>query len=314
MPIRKLVLALLAVLGGTALTPATPNGFAVIPGTFEPSRQPDGNTVVFDAPDGLVVLDTGRHPEHSRKILDFATKAGKPIVAVINSHWHLDHVSGNPRLRARYPELKVYASDAIDGAMHGFLANSKKQATAMLGNAEFPESMKAEIRADIATIDSGKAIYPDVVVSQSGEVDIGGRKLQLGLAHAATRGDVWVYDAANRLLATGDLVTLPVPFLDTACAAGWSKELERLDGLDFERFVPGHGHGMSHEQFATYRRGFDALVACANSGADKKVCAEGWLRDAGELMDESERANVDGMLGYYVDVLRDPAKRKELCD
>jgi glyoxylase-like metal-dependent hydrolase (beta-lactamase superfamily II) len=314
MPIRKLVLALLAVLGGTALTPATPDGFTFIPGSFERDRQPDGNTVVFEAPDGLVVLDTGRHPAHSQNILDFAGKSGRPIVAVINSHWHLDHVSGNPRLRAAYPGLKVYASDAIAGAMRGFLANSKKQATALLASAEFPERMKAEIRADVATIDSGKAVYPDVVVSQAGDLVIGGRKLQLGLAHAATRGDVWVYDPATRLLATGDLVTLPVPFLDTACAAGWSKELERLDGLDFERVVPGHGRRMNHEQFKVYRRGFDALVACANSGADKKVCAEGWLRDAGELMDESERANVDGMLGYYVDVLRDPAKRKELCD
>jgi hypothetical protein len=151
MPIRKLVLALLAVLGGTALTPAAPGGFAVIQGSFETNRQPDGNTVVFDAPDGLVVLDTGRHPEHSQKILEFATQAGRPIVAVMNSHWHLDHVSGNPRLRARYPALKVYASNAIDGAMHGFLANSKQQASALLDSADFPEGMKAEIRTDIAT-------------------------------------------------------------------------------------------------------------------------------------------------------------------
>ena len=314
MPIRKLVLALLAVLGGTALTPAATDGFTVIPGSFETDRQPDGNTVVFDAPEGLVVLDTGRHPEHSGKILEFAERAGKPIVAVINSHWHLDHVSGNPRLRAAHPGLKVYASDAIDGAMHGFLADSRKQATALLGSNEFPDSMKAEIRADIATIDSGKAIYPDVVVAQSGEVVLGGRKLQLGLAHAATRGDLWVYDPANYFLATGDLVTLPVPFLDTACAAGWSKELERLDGLDFERFVPGHGRRMSHPQFTTYRHGFDALVACANSGADKKACADGWVRDVGELLDERDRTRVGGMLEYYVGVLRDPAKRKELCD
>jgi glyoxylase-like metal-dependent hydrolase (beta-lactamase superfamily II) len=314
MPIRKLALALLALLGGTALTPAAPGDFTVITGTFEPSRQPDGNTVVFDAPEGLIVLDTGRHPEHSQQILDFAAKSGKPIVAVINSHWHLDHISGNPRLRAAYPGLKVYASDAIDAAMHGFLATSKKQATALLGSAEFPDGMKSEIRADIATIDSGKAVYPDVVVAKSGDVDIGGRRLHLGLAHAATRGDVWVYDASNRLLATGDLVTLPVPFLDTACAAGWSQELGRLDGLDFERFVPGHGPAMSHEQFKAYRRGFDALVACANSNAEKKACTEGWLRDVGELMDEADRARVDGMLGYYVGVLRDPAKRKELCD
>ena len=46
-----------------------------------------------------------------------------PIVAIVNSHWHLDHVSGNAALRAAYPRAQVYASDAIRDAMHGFLAD-----------------------------------------------------------------------------------------------------------------------------------------------------------------------------------------------
>jgi len=314
MPISKLVLALVAVLGGTALGPATPDTITVIPGGFVPGSQPDGNTIVFDAPDGLVVMDTGRHPAHSQKILDFAARARKPIVAVLNSHWHLDHTSGNPRLRAAYPALKVYASDAIDGAMKGFLAKSKIQSGALLDDPGVPEAIKAEIRADIATIDSGKAIFPDVLVSQSGEVGLGGRRLQLGLAHAATRGDLWVYDPAQRFLATGDLVTLPVPFLDTACPAKWSEELARLDAMDFAVAVPGHGPKLTHAQFSAYRGAFDKLLACAASGADKQACAGGWTRDAGALMEEADRSRVGGMLEYYVDVLRDDERRRELCD
>ena len=314
MPIRKLVLAFVAVLGGTALGPAAPGGTSVIPGGYQPGSQPDGNTVVFDAPQGLVVLDTGRHPAHSQKILDFAANAGKPIVAVINSHWHLDHVSGNPRLRAAHPGLKVYASDAIDGAMHGFLANSKRDAMAFLSDPDVPEAVKAEVRADIATIDSGKAVYPDVVVSKPGEMLFGGREFRIGLAHAATRGDLWVYDPAHAFLASGDLGTLPVPFLDTACPAQWSAELGRLDALAFERMVPGHGPQLDHAQFSAYRRSFDAFIACANSDAGKKACAEGWVRDAGPLMDAADRDRVGGMLEYYVDVVRDPGKRAAACD
>jgi hypothetical protein len=41
----------------------------VITGTFVVGRQPDGNTVIFAAPDGLVVMDTGRHVEHTQQIL-----------------------------------------------------------------------------------------------------------------------------------------------------------------------------------------------------------------------------------------------------
>ena len=311
MPIARLAIAAAALLGTTALTP---QGATVIPGGFEPDRQPDGNTVVFDAPEGLVVLDTGRHPEHAQKILDLAKQRGKPIVAVVNSHWHLDHVSGNARLRAAHPGLKVHASNAIDGAMHGFLPDSKKQATEYLKQPDVPAAVRADILADMATIDSGKALYPDVVLEATGERVLAGRKLRLGVEHAATRGDVWIYDAEGRYLAGGDLVTLPVPFFDTGCAPKWSAALARLDALEFDSFVPGHGPVLSHAQFTLYRTAFDKFAACAASAADKRACAEGWSADAGSLMAEADRGRVGPMLEYYVDLIRNPAKRAALCD
>ena len=108
-------------------------GVTLIPGGIRPNRQPDGNTVIFDAPAGLIVMDTGRHTWHRQAILDFAKARGKPIAAIINSHWHLDHVSGNPGLRTAYPGLRVYASSAIDAALTGFLAKSAADAKPYLG-------------------------------------------------------------------------------------------------------------------------------------------------------------------------------------
>jgi glyoxylase-like metal-dependent hydrolase (beta-lactamase superfamily II) len=233
---------------------------------------------------------------------------------VINSHWHLDHVSGNPRVRAVYPRLKVYASDAIDGAMRGFLADSKKQAAALLSNAKVPAAVKNEIRADLASTDSGKALYPDVVIAREQDLVLGGWKLHLGLENGATRGDLWVYDAIHGFVASGDLVTLPVPFLDTACTSGWSAALARIDALDFDRLAPGHGPQLTHAQFSSYRHAFDGLVACAASGLAKERCAEGWVQDAGPLMSESDRTRVGGMLEYYVGLLRDEGKRAAMCN
>lgn len=310
---HKLAIAALAIVAGTGLSPQPAGDITVIAGGFEPGHQPDGNSVVFAAPEGLVVLDTGRHPAHAQKILDFAARTKQPIVAVVNTHWHLDHVSGNPRLRASYPALKVHASNAIDGAMHGFLADSRKQATAFLAQGDVPEAMRDEIQADMATIDSGKAVYPDVIIDHAGERVLAGRKFQVGLDHAATRGDVWLYDPTRRYLASGDLVTLPVPFLDTGCATKWSAALARLDALGFERAAPGHGPVLDHDQFHAYRQAFDGFVQCAAGDSPETDCAAGWVRDAGTLIDESDRTRVDGMLGYYVGVVRDQARQAKLC-
>jgi len=308
----KIALAITAVLGASALSPGA--GVTVIPGAFEPGRQPDGNSVVFEAPEGLIVLDTGRHAEHTQKILDLAAQKKQRIVAVVNSHWHLDHTSGNARIRAAYPNVKVYASNAIEAAMSGFLANSKQQAAAYLEQPDVPEAVKVDIRGDIATIDSGNALFPDVVLGQEGDRELGGRNLHIGVEHAATRGDVWLFDVKARYLAGGDLVTLPVPFFDTGCAPKWSAALAKLDKLQFDSFVPGHGPVMNHAQFTLYRKAFDNFATCAASAADKKSCADGWIRDAGPLMAEAGRSRAGGMLGYYVDLLRDPAKRAEMCD
>ncbi len=97
-------------------------GVWLVPGGIPPDRQPDGNSVIFAAPAGLIVVDTGRHSWQREAILALAHAQKKEIVAIVNTHWHLDHVSGNPDMRAAYPGLRVYASDAIDGALDKLLS------------------------------------------------------------------------------------------------------------------------------------------------------------------------------------------------
>lgn len=290
------------------------DGVALIPGGFAPGRQPDGNTVIFHGSRGLVVFDTGRHPEHSQAILEYAHASGLPILAIANSHWHLDHVSGNPRLRAKHPSLAVYATNAIDDALQGFLAKSRRDALEFLARPGDP-ALQAEVRADVATIESGRAIAPDVVVERAGTVDWAGRELQVGVErHAVTEGDLLVHDEPTATLAAGDLVTLPVPFLDTACPANWSAALGRLESVRFERLVPGHGPVLDRSGFAAWRAAFDALLACAGGEAEASQCRDGWIRDAGGLMGaEASAPRTAAMLDHYVGVLRDPAARARHC-
>lgn len=291
-------------------------GIWMIPGGMLPGRQPDGNSVIVQAPAGLVVVDTGRHAWHREAILDLAKTLGQDIVAVVNTHWHLDHVSGNPALRAVFPELVVYASDGIDGALSGFLARSASSAAAYLDDPRIAEEMRDDIRGDLATIQNGTALRPDVVISASSPMTLGGRTLRINLApNAATSGDVWLFDERTRVAVLGDLVTLPAPFLDTACPDGWRLALGQVAATDFELAIPGHGAAMNRAQFLAYRGAFDAFIDCANSDRPQDECTSGWAESVQPLLgnDPLERQRAKDFAAYYVEMLRANGGRSEYC-
>jgi len=316
--IALLALGLVSIAG--AETPAAPTpqpvtqGIWLIPGGVPPNRQPDGNTVVFEAPSGLIVMDTGRHEWHRQAILSFARDQNKPIVAIVNSHWHLDHVSGNPALRAQYPRLQVYASSAIDGALKGFLLQSAKDEAGLVDDTRYPEETRADIRGDLATIQNGAALRPDVVISRSAHLRLGGRPFQVNLApYAATSGDIWLYDEKTRVVAVGDLITLPVPYLDTACPEGWQKALAQVAARPFTTAIPGHGPPLTREQFSQYRNGFEHFLQCSSA---KEECAAEWVGAVRPLLGggEAEAQRAQQSAEYYLAMLRANSGRSPSCE
>ncbi|HVV96905.1 MAG TPA: MBL fold metallo-hydrolase [Rhodanobacteraceae bacterium] len=305
------------VLAGSAQAASTiARDVDLVAGTFVAGMQPDGNSVIFTGKDGLVVFDTGRHPEHTQKIIDFATAAKKPVVAIVNSHWHLDHVGGNVLLRKQYPNVRVYASGAIDDALHGFLANYRTQLEDAIAKAGDDAAKTAPWRAEIALIDAGSSLAPDERIVEGGSRTIAGRAFRVGYEnHAVTAGDVWLYDPKTRVLASGDLVTLPAPLFDTACPEHWRTALGRLAAVDFKTLVPGHGAPMRKADFAIYRRAFDGLLACGASAQPKQACIDGWMHEAAPLIPASDEKLARSLLDYYVDqsLRGDAQKREKLC-
>lgn len=289
-------------------------------GTYDPETgdgQPDGNSVMIRAPAGLIVFDTGRHEQaFTGRIISAAEGWNLPVVAIVNSHWHLDHVSGNVPLRAKYPQARVYASTAIEGAMRHFLADSRKAAVARLATLPADSAEAGYVRAGIARIDAGPKLFPTDPVLSPGPLRIAGMGFHVGLeTNAVSGGDVWLLDPSTRTLLSGDLVNFPAPFLDTACPYGWSEALARLDAQPFDTLVPGHGAPMAHAQFGIYRHAFDNLLACAATDASVAGCAAGWERDLGPLLPADQYKLSRVLLDYYFPaVLRaEPAKRDRYC-
>lgn len=292
-------------------------GVALIRGAFAAGRQPDGNSVILGAADGLIVFDTGRHASHSQKIADFAEALGKPIIAIFNSHWHLDHISGNIPLRKRWPSAAVYSNDAaLSEALGSFLARGLVSNQKALADPATPVGLAEDLSGDIATVKQGVALHPTVSVESPRILTIGGRTLDIHVSRAASAGDVWIYDPAARLVMTGDIVTLPAPFLDTACPEAWRAALGAIMATPFVRAIPGHGRELTRADVALYREAFSALLDCAASDAPATTCADRWTVATRSLLDETsgDAASASRYARYYVEtILRVPDAKAGWC-
>ena len=290
--------------------------YHLIGGSVPLERGPDGNTVVLEAPDGLIVVDTGRHPQHVQAILDYAKQRRRPIAAIVNSHWHLDHTTGNWDIRQAYPHVDVYASNALDGALVGFLNRNRAQGGNVLADPKTSAAQKAEILRGRAVIDHPERIRPNHVITKSGRMKVAGRTLEVRMARfAATEGDVWLYDPKTRVAIVGDLVVGLVPFMDTACPDGWSEALDEIEATPFVTLVPGHGEPMDRADFLAWRKAYNNFLACGRSKADKAQCVGGWEREAARFIDAEHRDYVREAAGYYLDTrLRSsPEEQQRYC-
>lgn len=290
-------------------------GVDVIKGGFPPGRQPDGNTVILTSSDGLIVFDTGRHRFHTQKIIDHAQAAGQPVAAIVNSHWHLDHVSGNIPLRELFPGVVIYSNGAsVENALQTFLARGRESNAKLLEDPTLTPEIIDEIAIDAATVDRGEQLKPTISIEQPQVMTIGDRRLEFHTAAGASDGDIWVFDPASGIVMTGDLVTLPAPFLDTPCPKAWSAALEEILATPFQRAVPGHGREMTRADIVLYRDAFNALISCAQGTAEPLACADAWTAAAAPLQENAELDNryARGMSRNYVEnVLRKDGVRDD---
>ncbi len=304
------LLALLALPVPSAATGPIP--YVVLPGHIDLEIGPDGNSVILGAPDGLVVIDTGRHAAHAARILDHARAVGKPVVAVVNTHWHLDHTTGNRDLLAAHPRARLLATDAIRGALAGFLAAAPERARDRAADTSLNEDERARARRALAALEDRAALVPDTPVIDGGTVELGGRRFELRVARAAaTEADLWLLAPHEGLAVAGDLVVAPVPFFDTGCDEGWRAALAGIAAAEWSTLVPGHGAPMTRDDFARWRGAFEAWLDCAASDRPAARCAEGWMRDAAGFYTGDE-AEVSRMLAeaYVAEVLRAPAEQR----
>lgn len=178
--------------------------------------------------EGVVVFDSLGTPslawalrQHIRQITD------KPVVKVIVSHYHADHIYG----------LQVFQDEGAE-------------ILAPRGAYVYLESLTAAERLDERRFsldpwvnEDTRLVRPDRLIEDEYRFSLGGVDFQVNyLGSAHSDGDMTLYVVQDRVLFSGDIIFEGrVPFVGDADTGRWLETLEALETGELVALIPGHG-------------------------------------------------------------------------
>lgn len=213
----------------------------VADGVFVAVAEPAGvNIGVVAGPSGCLVVDTGSSPEQGAEIRERAEQAaGVPVVSVLATHWHYDHLFG----LAAFTDVPSYAHETVP---------------AWLGRTECRDA------ASGLGVEPTALTAPTQTFSLARVIDVGGRRVEavhFGRGH--TDGDVVAIVPDAGVIFTGDLLESagPPAFGDDCHLKDWPSAVDGILGLVAEDtvLVPGHGRPMDRLAAFTQRAEISGL-------------------------------------------------------
>ena len=235
---------------------------------------------------GVAVIDTGGSIKVGNQLRDAIKKVtDKPVLYVINTHVHPDHIYGNAAFLADKP---------------AFIGH-EKLATAM----ELRREQYAKLNAKLLGEDAkgSELVKPTITVKTTLEVDLGDRKLAI-TAHpvAHTNTDLSAIDSKSSTLFTGDLLFIErTPVLE-GDIKGLIAELEKLKTSTAKQVVPGHGAVTKDwlQAIANQQRYLNALLTDIRASIKKGESMESAMnsaaaseKDKWQLFEIANRRNVN---------------------
>jgi len=189
---------------------------------------------------GVAVVDSGGSFKIGQQLREAIRKVTPlPILYVINTHVHPDHIFGNAAFKDDLPVFVGHAklAEAMERRRDTYLRNN----AAWLG--------EAFVGSEI--------VKPTQAVDSTLELDLGERPLTLtAWPPAHTSADLSVLDRATATLWTGDLLFIErTPSMD-GDTLSWLALIPQLKQIPAQRAIPGHG-----PVTAQWRQAFDRQQA-----------------------------------------------------
>jgi glyoxylase-like metal-dependent hydrolase (beta-lactamase superfamily II) len=241
-------------------------GVYVIRHEDAPDTFPQGNTMVVVGDREALVLDSCYLPSSAKKdIAQIRKWTNKPVRYLVNSHWHYDHTMGNGAYKDAFSGLTIVSHSETRKQIEGYnpqwftkfpdRAKTFKQRIESGKDADGRQLTEGEIAefktalagiepvwAEFRALGARRDMVPSLAFDREFDVDLGSREVRvLHLGRGNTAGDAVVYLPREKILAAGDLLDHPVPYLGGGYPVELIATLESMARLDFETIVPGHG-------------------------------------------------------------------------
>ncbi len=224
----------------------------------EPAASVDANVGIVVLEHGVLVFDTHSTPEAGQELLwKIAGITFKPILLIVNSHFHPDHTHGNQAfgsapflLSSANARRDILQRDipAMNRAVSVAQAQIEKmqKSLALLADADSRAEIDRQIalrRGLLSRMTRLKIIAPDMTFEDELRLGEESRQIVLRILGAGhTDGDIVLYLPAEKIAFVGDLFfNDALPRVQDSTLLEWSRALDELLMLDAETFVPGHG-------------------------------------------------------------------------
>lgn len=174
---------------------------------------------------GVAVIDTGGSLKVGKQLrLAIKKITDKPILYVINTHVHPDHIFGNA---AFIEDKPVFVGHA-------------KLADAMQLREEIYGKLNSKYLGDDAK--GSIIVKPSLPIKETTELDLGDRKLIVTpYPNAHTNTDISVIDSKTSTLFTGDLLFIERTPVIEGDIKGLISAIDTIKTYPVKQVVPGHG-------------------------------------------------------------------------
>jgi cyclase len=225
------------------------------------------NVSAISSDEGFVLVDSPMLPRDAREWKERIAKASsKPILYLINTDYHFDHIMTDCLL------CEWVITHSL--AEPSFLTQSGEVFEQLVG-AFFPDTNEQD-RSEIREL---HPVPPHITFADSLALSLGSRRIELTHVGGHTPATSIIYLPDDGILFTGDVhVHGRHPFPGDADLLQWIDALARIEKMDADTIVPGHGEVCGLDSVGRLREYFeeteDRIRDLIGEGCDREQVEE----------------------------------------